>query len=396
MLRINHDMKDTRIAVIGAGMAGLTAALSLQKNGFKPIVYESAPELGEVGAGLTISPNSTHGLEYVGLADELAKKANVTQTQAIMHYKTGEILATSERGDIPRQKYGANYYQIHRADLHEILCNAAEKNDPGCLVLGHAFESYTERGDETEITFANGDTVTCDVVIGADGVRSVVRGAMFGPEDPKFTGNVAYRGLIDKGNLPDDLFTPSSGVAIAPRKAFTRYLVRDGSVINFVAFVRRDGWNEEGWSIPVTQEELMEEFGDWHPRISNLIKAAPKDKVFKWALYDRDPLDQWTKGRVTLTGDAAHPMLPFMGMGAAMGIEDGAVLGRAFGASSDIDEALTRYEAARKERANYVLLMSRKARERLQSDNPEQYDDSNHKNEESLGLFDYNPGTIPV
>jgi salicylate hydroxylase len=389
-------MKDTRIAVIGAGMAGLTTALSLQKNGFKPVVYESAPELGEVGAGLTISPNSTHGLEYVGLADELAKKANVTQTQAIMHYQTGEVLATSERGDIPRQKYGANYYQIHRADLHEMLCNAAEKNDPGCLVLGHAFQSYTEHDDGIEITFANGNTVTCDVVIGADGVRSAVRGAMFGPEDPKFTGNVAYRGLVDKGNLPDELFTPSSGVAIAPRKAFTRYLVRDGSVINFVAFVRRDGWNEEGWSIPVTQEELMEEFGDWHPRISDLIKAAPKDKVFKWALYDRDPLDQWTKGRVTLTGDAAHPMLPFMGMGAAMGIEDGVVLGRAFGASSTIDEALTRYEDARKERANYVLVMSRKARERLQSDNPEQYDDSKHKNEESLGLFEYNPGTVAV
>lgn len=389
-------MKDTRIAVIGAGMAGLTTALSLQKNGFNPVVYESAPELGEVGAGLTISPNSTHGLEYVGLADELAKKANVTQTQAIMHYQTGEILATSERGDIPRQKYGANYYQIHRADLHEILCNAAEKNNPGCLVLDHAFVSYAERDDGIEMTFANGNTATCDVVIGADGVRSAVRAAMFGPEDPKFTGNVAYRGLVDKGNLPDELFTPSSGVAIAPRKAFTRYLVRDGSVINFVAFVRRDGWNEEGWSIPVTQEELMEEFGDWHPRISDLIKAAPKDKVFKWALYDRDPLDQWTKGRVTLTGDAAHPMLPFMGMGAAMGIEDGVVLGRAFGASSDIDEALTRYEAARKERANYVLVMSRKARERLQSDNPEQYDDSKHKNEESLGLFEYNPGTVPV
>jgi len=389
-------MKDTRIAVIGAGMAGLTTALSLQKNGFKPVVYESAPELGEVGAGLTISPNSTHGLEYVGLADELAKKANVTQTQAIMHYQTGEVLATSERGDIPRQKYGANYYQIHRADLHEMLCHAAEKNDPGCLVLGHAFQSYTEHDDGIEITFANGNTVTCDVVIGADGVRSAVRGAMFGPEDPKFTGNVAYRGLVDKGNLPDELFTPSSGVAIAPRKAFTRYLVRDGSVINFVAFVRRDGWNEEGWSIPVTQEELMEEFGDWHARISDLIKAAPKDKVFKWALYDRDPLDQWTKGRVTLTGDAAHPMLPFMGMGAAMGIEDGVVLGRAFGASSTIDEALTRYEDARKERANYVLVMSRKARERLQSDNPEQYDDSKHKNEESLGLFEYNPGTVAV
>lgn len=389
-------MKDTRIAVIGAGMAGLTAALSLQKNGFKPVVYEAAPELGEVGAGLTISPNSTHGLEYCGIGDELAMKANIPQAQAIIHYQTGETLLETKRGDIPRQKYGANYYQIHRADLHDILSNAARQNDPDCLVLDRVFENYSETDNGIEITFANGNTVTCDVVIGADGVRSAVRGAMFGPEDPKFTGNVAYRGLVNKGDLPDELVTPPSGVAIAPRKAFTRYLVRDGSVINFVAFVRRDGWNEEGWSIPVTQEELMEEFGDWHPRISDLIKAAPKDKVFKWAMYGREPLNQWTKGRVTLTGDAAHPMLPFMGMGAAMGIEDGVVLGRAFGASDTIEEALTRYEDARKERANYVMVMSTAARERLQSDHPEQYDDSKHKNEESLGLFEYNPGTVPV
>ncbi len=389
-------MKNTRIAVIGAGMAGLTAALALQKNGFKPLVYELAPQLGEVGAGLTISPNSTHGLEYVGLAEELAKRAMIPHSQAIMHYQTGEILVETKRGDIPRQKYGANYYQIHRADLHEMLCAAARSADPDCLILDHAFQSYIETDDGIEITFANGAKTICDVVIGADGVRSAVRSAMFGPEDPKFTGNVAYRGLVNRGDLSDEIVTPPSGVAIAPRKAFTRYLVRGGSIINFVAFVRREGWNEEGWSIPVKHEELMEEFGDWHPRISDLLKAAPKDKVFKWALYDRDPLDQWTKGRVTLIGDAAHPMLPFMGMGAAMGIEDGVVIGRTFGLASDIDEALSRYEAARKERANSVLLNSRAARARLQSDHPEQYDDSKHKNEETLGLFEYNPGTIPI
>lgn len=389
-------MKDLRIAVIGAGMAGLTAALSLQKNGFKPKVYELAPELGEVGAGLTLSPNSTLGLEYVGIGAELEKRAHVPQAQAIMHYQTGEVLVETKRGDIPKQKYGANYYQIHRADLHEILVNATEVNDPGSILVNHAFEGYTETDNGIEITFTNGNTATCDVLIGADGIRSGVRSAMFGPEDPKFTGNVAYRGLVNRGDLSDEVVTPASGVAIAPRKAFTRYLVREGSLINFVAFVRRDGWDEEGWSIPVTHEELMEEFGDWHPRVSDLIKAAPKDKVFKWALYDRDPLEEWTKGNVTLIGDAAHPMLPFMGMGAAMGVEDGVVIGRAFGDSSTIEEALTRYEAARKERANFVLLRSRVARERLQSDHPEQYDDSKHKNEESLGLFEYNPGTVPV
>ena len=389
-------MKDARVAIIGAGMAGLTAALSLQKNGFKLVVYETAPELGEVGAGLTISPNSTHGLEYVGLADELLERANIPKAQAIIHYQTGEILVETERGDIPKQKYGANYYQIHRADLHDMLSDAARGNDPDCIVLDHTFESYRETDDGIEATFTNGNTITCDVLIGADGVRSAVRGAMFGPEDPDFTGNVAYRGLVNKGDLPDDVVTPASGVAIAPRKAFTRYLVRNGEMINFVAFVRRDGWNEEGWSIPVTKEELREEFGDWHPRISTLIEAAPEDKVFKWALYGRDPLDQWTKGRVTLLGDAAHPMLPFMGMGAAMGIEDGVVLGRAFGAAETIDEALQRYENARKERANFVMVRSTAARERLQSDHPEHYDDSKHQNEESLGLFEYNPGTVPV
>jgi salicylate hydroxylase len=389
-------MKDVRIAVIGAGMGGLTAALSLQKNGFKPTIYESAPQLGEVGAGLTMSPNATHGLEYVGLAEEMEKRANKPENQAVIHYKTGETLVETKRGDIPKQKYGANYYQIHRADLHDMLSAKARENDPDCLKLDHTFTGYEETADGIMASFANGNSVTCDVLIGADGVRSVVRGAMYGPEDPTFTGNVAYRGVVNKGDLPDDVVTPPSAVAIAPRKAFTRYLIRNGEMINFVAFVRRDGWNEEGWSIPVTREELLEEFGDWHPRVRALIEAAPEDKIFKWAMYGRDPLEQWTKGRVTLLGDAAHPMLPFMGMGAAMGIEDGVVLGRAFGASSDIDEALRRYEGARKERANFVMVRSTAARERLQSDNPEQYDDSKHQNEETLGLFDYNPGTVPV
>ena len=377
-------------------MGGLTAALSLQKNGFKPRIFEQAPELLELGAGLTISPNSTHGLEYVGLKEALSKKADVPQGQAIIHYKTGEILAKSNRGETTRKKYGAYYYQIHRADLHKELEIATLKNDPSCLYLNHKFLNFTEKSDGIEVNFENRKSEIFDILIGADGVRSSVRQIMFGSEEPKFTGNVAYRGLVNRGKLSENVITPASGVAIAPKKAFARYLIRDSSLINFVAFVQRDGWNEEGWNIPVKHSELIEEFGDWHPRISDLIKAAPKDKLFKWALYDRDPLKQWTKGRVTLLGDAAHPMLPFMGMGAAMGIEDGVIIGRAFGSTDNIESALSRYENARKNRANFVLLKSRSARERFQSDKPEQYDDSKQENEESLGLFDYKPQNVEI
>ena len=389
-------MKDKRIVIIGAGMAGLTTALSLQKAGFKPVIYEQASELKETGAGITISPNSTHGLEYLGLRNELLNLADRPESQAIIHYKTGHLLSEKKRGNLPYEKYGANYYQIHRADLHDILLQKVKTNDPNAIKLGVSFLSYETTKTVTTISFSNAETTKCDVLVGADGIRSLVRDVMFEPTIPEFTGNVAYRGLVNTVDLSSDAVTPASGVAIAPKKAFARYLIRKGSLINFVAFVRREGWNEEGWSIPVKHEELMEEFGSWHPRISDLIKAAPKDKIFKWALYDRDPIDEWYTNNVVLVGDAAHPMLPFMGMGAAMGIEDGVVLGRAFCESSEIQQALMRYQNARKDRANSVLLNSRKARARFQSNEPESFEESKHINEESLGLFNYNPGTVII
>ena len=389
-------MKNIDIAIIGGGMSGMAAALSLQKNGFKPTVYEQAPELTELGAGLTISPNSTHGLEYLGLKESLSKHADVPSDQAIFHYNTGEVLGRRMRGEETRNLYGAYYYQIHRADLQKEMSNLLIKNDPSCLLLNHSFNDLKQEKGKVEVLFSNNTKKSFDVVIAADGIRSSVRNKIFDEEKPQYTGNIAYRGLVQTNKLSKDNVRPPSGVAIAPKKAFARYLIRKGNLVNFVAFVQRPGWNEEGWNIRVTHDELMSEFGNWHPRISDVIKAAPKENLFKWALYDRDPLNNWTKGNVTLLGDAAHPMLPFMGMGAAMGIEDGVIIGRAFAESENIKDALKKYENARKERANFVLLKSRTTRDRFQSDNPEKYDESKVENEESLGLFNYKPHEVKI
>jgi len=389
-------MKEARIIIIGAGMGGLAAALAMQRAGFRVSVHEQAPELGEVGAGLTISPNATHAIEYLGIGKEIAERAVIPERQAMIHYRTGKILVETKRGNKPKEQYGADYYQMHRADLHSALTARVTKNDSAAINLNHSFVGCQESDDGVTAFFNNGDKTNGDVLIGCDGARSAVRSWMFGPEAPKFTGNIAWRGLVPTDGLSKDATALHSAVAIAPRKAFTRYIIRGGTIINYVAFSRKSGWKQEGWSIRSEVSELLEEFDGWHPLVSEIIAGTPPDQCFKWALFDRDPIDEWTKGSVSLLGDAAHPMLPFLGMGAAMALEDGVVLARAFEASGTIEEALKRYERARKERCNFVLLQSRVARERIQGDQPEEYDDNKHKNEESLGLFDYNPGSVAV
>ena len=390
-------MKNARIALIGAGISGLTAALALQRRGFKPVIYEQAPQLGEVGAGLTLSPNSTHGLEDIGLGPGLEKMASLPPRAGVLHYRTGAVLVDQERGDSLKRQYGANYYQIHRADLHKMQADAVQANDATAIKLNHAFAGLTQSGDTIELTFAHGAKSMVDVVIGCDGIKSEVRAALWGRLPARFTGNVAFRGLVPMSRLPAGFkVEPMSGAAVGNKHSMARYLVRHGTLLNFAAFAEKSGWEDEGWSVRCEVSELLAEFHDWHESFRTFLAATPPDMCFKWALHDRDPLPYWTKGRATLLGDAAHPMLPFLGMGAAMGIEDGVVLARCFEASSSIDEALKRYEAARRERTTFVLLASRAAQARLQGNKADTYTKETHKNEEAMGLFAYNPRTVPV
>jgi len=392
----DNGTQNSTILIIGAGLGGLTAALALQHYGFQVAIYEQAESLGEVGAGLTLSPNANHALNYLGLEVQIAATAIIPSSAGVRHYQTGEMLVTNDRSHAPRERYGADYLQIHRADLHGILQAAVLKNDPACIHTGYRLAQLSQTAIGASAKFSNGAQAKGTALIGCDGIHSVVREILFGKQDPEFTGYIAWRGLVPIGRLPKDILNPDSAICAGPDRTFIRYAVRGGELLNYVAIARRSGWEVESWSVRSEVSEILQEFADWSDDVRQIIAATPAESIHKWALFDRDPLDNWTVERITLLGDAAHSMLPFLGQGAAMAIEDGLVLARAFAAADTVPEALQRYQHARQDRTRFVLLASRENIKRLQRADTAGYNRKTHKNDEALGLFDYNPATAAV
>ncbi len=389
-------MRDLHALIIGAGIGGLTAALALQRSGCRVSVFEQVARLGEIGAGVTITPNACHVLNHL-LGTELVEHiCHVPRSGAVKHYRTGETLVDTDRGDLPRQKYGANYCQVHRADLHAALASAVAANDPECIHVGAAFMALAESESGIAASFTNGRQATGDILIGSDGIRSEVRRNLWGADEPRFTGYIAWRGLVPTAKLDAAYLHPDSVAFAGPGRTFTRYKVRRGELYNFVAFSSREQWETESWSERAAIPELLAEFVDFAPEVQAILQAVPADQCFKWGLFDRPPLTQWTKGRATLLGDASHPMTPFLAQGAAMAIEDGMVLARAVAAAADWPEALTRYENARRERGTFVMLQSHVNARRIYSRDPDSLNRNSHRNAESLGLYDYNPLTVAV
>jgi salicylate hydroxylase len=391
-------MKNLDIAVIGAGIGGLTAAVAMQRAGFRVRVYEQAPQLGEVGAGLSLSPTAAHGLASLGLLPAIERAAYTPEDQAVRHFRDARPLQWVNRGQRLVEKYGERYYLIHRADLHDALAAAVRENDPEAIVLAHKFVTLDQSGARVRIAFAERSNVEADIVIGADGSRSHVRHELFGATDPTYTGYIAWRGLVPMDRVPKTILDPPSGIFIGPGHLVNRYPVRQWQLLNFVAFAEREAWAEEGWSIRSTVEELLAEFEGWHPDVRAFLGAVPPDHLFKWGLFDREPLETWHEGRVTLLGDAAHPVLPFLGHGAVLAIEDAVVLGRALADAKDPEDALSRYEKARLPRAAFVMRESRQAVKTFHSKEPENYarKTGGRAADERLGLFDYNPATVAV
>jgi len=380
-----------RIVVVGAGLGGLTATLALQRAGYRPRLLEQAAALGEVGAGISVTPNATKGLESLGLGPALAALAEEPPHQAIRSAATGDEVMRIDRTGT-RARYGAAYYMLHRADLHALLVEAVRTNDPSALRLGSAVEGAAETAAGVRLTLAGGEAVEADLLIAADGVRSRLRSALFDDPPARFTGHVAWRGLVPADAVPDHPPAPGSIVWAGEARSFVRYPVKSGRLVNYVGLSRNERWRGEGWSQRVPVADALAEFDGWPAEVLALIRATPGGEAHSWGLFARPPLPALTRGRVALVGDAAHPMLPFMGQGAAMAIEDGVVLGRVLAASSSLEEALARYDRARHGRTSFIQEESTAGADRLQSGSGPKL----ARNEDTLGIFDYDPATEPV
>ena len=381
-------MRSLRIVIIGAGIGGLTAALALQRRGFRPVVYERAPIAREIGAGVIIWPNARRALRDLEIDEALAAISSDVRTSYFCDYATGSILDV-RWGEQLVEKHGMGNLQVHRGDLHGLLLQAVLANSAEAVHPGHQFIRLAQDGDGITVEFANGARVPCDVVVGADGNASAVRSYLFPGEAPVFTGQVSFRALIPWDVLPPAIAERKYAMYPGPQRMLLHYPLRGGRIMNLVANGRSASWEEEGWAIPATNEEFAAAYSDFAPEVVAMIHSIPAGSLFKWGLRDREPLATWTKGRVTMLGDAAHPMSPFLGQGACIAIEDGLVLGRAFELAGSIEEALARYEAARKIRGTNVQLWSREQGRNLQA---------SRKGQTAIerGLLDYDPATVPV
>lgn len=383
------------VAVIGAGIGGMAAALGLARAGIRPKVYEQAPELGEVGAGISMSPNAMKGLRFLGVEEAVTRLSNEPLDQYTRHYRTGEVLVNFDRRNT-REEFGAPYLQLHRADLHGALCDALHELRPEALEVNKTFVNLEQGDSGVEMRFADGSSARADVVIGADGLKSRVRQTVFREDDPEFSEFVAWRGLIPRAAIEHLDLEPGSCVWAGPARMFVRYPVRLGELQNIVAFAKTSQLESESWSQTASTDDLLALFSDFEPTVGSLISALPGGRCHTWGLFARDPLPNWVSGRVAVLGDAAHPMLPWFGQGAASAIEDGVVLARAFAASSKVAEALRRYEAARLERVTRIHRESLLGGERLTVPDTDKLRGQAPKTEDTLGITQYDPATVAI
>ncbi len=351
-------MANQKALIVGAGIGGLTLSLCLADSGFDVVIFEQAAEIGEVGAGLQLSPNCSRVLHYLGLEEALRASAFLPEAVEVRDWRKGKLLSTTALGDKVRQDYGFPYYHIHRADLLALLLDKAASQPKITIESSARIEGFEESLKGCSIVH-DGKTIRGDMIIGADGIHSTIRTALFGQEAPVFTGNVAWRGLIPVDRLEGSGLPPVAGLWWGPGRHFVHYFVRRGELVNCVCVVEKQGWEVESWTQKGDLDELRQDFSGWDKTIVSLIDAMEPDKCFKWALFDRDPMPSWSRGSVALLGDACHPTLPFLAQGAAMAIEDAAVLSACVEVEG-IDMGLRQYQDLRMSRTARIQTTSRR------------------------------------
>ncbi|MDG2072762.1 MAG: FAD-dependent monooxygenase [Pseudomonadales bacterium] len=348
-------MDKLNVLVVGAGIGGLTAALCLARRGHAVQILEQSAEVTTTGAGIQLSPNCTRVLHSLGLAGELAAAACMPDAIEIRYWRDARLIASAPLGHGITAKFGSPYYHIHRADLAQLLFEEVSK----CCGIHCSATVDRVLDDGREVSALIGSTTyKADLLIGADGIHSTVKNTCLSDEKPRFTGNIAWRATVPASQFAS--LTSTTQLWWGPGKHIVYYPISRGELINCVCIVEKSGWQRESWTEKGELSELQADFSGWHESITALLASVNSESCFKWALFDRDPLPRWCTGRVSLLGDACHPTLPFMAQGAAMAIEDAAVLAACLGDRSDIAASLMRYQNLRMARTKRIQRVSRR------------------------------------
>jgi salicylate hydroxylase len=344
----------TRVAIIGGGIGGATAGCALAQAGLEVSVYEAAPELREIGAGVALHPNAMRVLRMVGVEDAVRQVAGRSEYAVTCDGRTGRTISRISRAQ-QTAVYGLAGATVHRADLLDVIAAALP---PGSVTLGKRCATVESRADGAVARFEDGSEIEADIIIGADGIHSRVRAAVFGPDEPTFTGKICYRSVVPRAAVQGAPPATDNVQWLGPHGTIVLYPLRGEELINVVCHYDDAHYRHESWINECGRQEVLDRYADWHESLLRVFAAG--DTWYKWALYDRDPIPRWTEGRITILGDAAHPMLPYLGQGACQAIEDGAVLATALRAELDDPvKGLERYERTRRPRASRVVLAAR-------------------------------------
>jgi salicylate hydroxylase len=393
-------MKKLDVIIAGAGLGGLAAAASLMRAGHRVRIFEQASQLGEVGAGVQQSANSAKVLYALGLRDKLEAVSVRPESYEFRRFDTGELMHAIPFAAAHERAHGAPYYHIHRADLHKILVDCVLALDPNCVTLNARATGYRETADGVTVDFANGSSAKADMLVGADGIRSAIRSQIVGEVPVNYTGYVAWRITVPRERLPADIMEIVGQVWCGPRNHCVVYWLRSGNLLNFVGCPERTDWEDENWTQRRPWEELKADYAGWHPKIQAMLDATDRNECYRWALNNRAPIRDWSTGRATLLGDAAHPTLPFLAQGACMAIEDGAVLARAIEGAGSVTEALQIYQRNRIDRTARVVLESTEHGGLYHMVDAEQmrraFHDRNIAKERAEWLYNYDPLTVPL
>jgi salicylate hydroxylase len=388
------------ILIAGAGIGGLTAAAGLLQAGHDVSVFEQAPELSEVGAGLQVSANATHVLRHLGLGANLAEVGVRPGAYVFRLHDTGEEIQRFALADQHEKLHGAPYYQIHRADVHSLLAGKVRELKRDAIRLDYRVIGFEESESSIKLSLANGSKVEGDLLIGADGLKSVVSRQIVGDVSATYTGDAAWRIVVPVERLPKDFMEPVMMVWMGPGRHLVAYYLRAGALLNCVGLVETDEVSEESWTAKFPWERFKADFVGWHPEVQAIVDAADREGCYRWSLHSRPVMRNWSTRRATLLGDAVHPTLPYLAQGACMAIEDGAVLTRALDQVESIADALQLYQRNRIDRTVRIVNQSAANRKLFHLHTADEIRASFANRDEGADrntwLYSYNPLTVKL